>query len=119
MKDDLLYIDHVIETSETIASYIADVLFDDFESNGMLYDAVIRNLQVLSESTQKISLRIKEKYEDIPWKSLSGFRNILVHDYLEGINPVVVWNVVVRDLPMLYENFLIMRDELQRTSHST
>ncbi|GHU16174.1 DUF86 domain-containing protein [Alphaproteobacteria bacterium] len=117
MKDDLLYIDHVIETSEIVASYVAGVSFDDFESKGMLYDAVIRNMQIMSESTQKVSLKLKEKYNDVPWKKISEFRNILVHDYLNRIDPYIVWDIIVQDLPALCEKFLVMRDELQQTTH--
>ncbi len=98
IKSDALYISHVIESIKLIESYTEGVSFDEFFANRMMYDAVIRNLQVLAESTQKISLRIKEKYPQVPWRYISGFGNILVRDYLEGIDESSVWHVVVSDL---------------------
>ena len=38
----------------------------------------------------------------IPWRELSGFRNVIVHDYL-GIDLDAVWLVVAQDLPPLFE----------------
>ncbi|MDR1334004.1 MAG: DUF86 domain-containing protein, partial [Holosporaceae bacterium] len=112
MKNDLLYVNHVVETAEIIMSYVNEVSLDDFLENRMLCDAVMRNLQILSESTQKISEKTKGKYKNIPWKDIAGFRNILVHDYLEGIDLIAVWNVIIQDLPKLYEEFLIIKYEI-------
>jgi uncharacterized protein with HEPN domain len=112
MKSDLLYINHVIEVADAVASYIKDVTPEDFSKNRMLYDAVMRNLQILSESTQKISGETKDRYVDISWKDISGFRNILVHDYLEGVDWRTVWNVAGRDLPKLRERFLTIKEEI-------
>jgi uncharacterized protein with HEPN domain len=113
MKNDLLYINHIIETVQIIESYIVGISLDDFIGNRMLCDAVLRNLQILSESTQKISQEIKDKYGNIPWRDISGFRNILVHDYLEGIDLTTVWNVITQDLPSLYQKFLIIRNDFE------
>ncbi|MDR3155739.1 MAG: DUF86 domain-containing protein [Holosporaceae bacterium] len=52
MKNDLFYLNHVVETAEIITFYANEVSLDDFLKNRMLCDAVMRNLQILSESTQ-------------------------------------------------------------------
>jgi uncharacterized protein with HEPN domain len=78
----------------------------------MMYDAVVRNLQILAESTQKISSEIKAKYQQVPWRDISGFRNILVHDYLEGIDENAVWNVIILDLPKLKSSFEKIKEEI-------
>lgn len=101
IKSDDLYVSHVLESIELIESYTKRVDFEEFLSNRMMYDAVVRNLQILAESTQRISSEIKEKYPQIPWRDISGFRNILVHDYLEGIDENAVWHAIVFDLPEL------------------
>ena len=64
------------------------------ESNDILCDATLRNLQTLSEATQHLPQKLKSHYADIPWKSISGFRNFLVHNYLGGIDPATLMNVV-------------------------
>lgn len=60
----------------------------------------MRNLQLLAESTQRLSKAVKETEKDIPWRAIAGFRNVLVHGYLE-IDLDAVWSVVEQDLPEL------------------
>lgn len=69
----------------------------------MIYDAVLRNVQISSESVQKIPMELKEHYPQIPWKDIAGFRNILVHNYLEGIDCNIVWVVTQQELPPLQQ----------------
>jgi uncharacterized protein with HEPN domain len=61
---------------------------------------VIRNLQTLTESSQRLSNDIKATEPQIPWRELAGFRNVIVHGYL-GMDLVAVWLVVEQDLPPL------------------
>lgn len=66
----------------------------------MVQDAVLRNLQTLAESAQRLAQPLKDTEPGIPWRSIAGFRNVLAHDYL-AIDQAVVWSVVERDLPEL------------------
>jgi len=63
-------------------------------------DAIVRNLQVLCESTRRIDERHKQRHPEIDWPSIAGMRNVLVHDYFE-VDFETVWLVVTRDLPPL------------------
>ena len=100
MKDDRLYLIHISECIERIENYLSDTDIQGFIESDLLQDAVIRNLQVLSESTQKISDATKESQPEVPWNKIAGFRNILVHGYL-GIDSEKVWEIIVQDLPQL------------------
>lgn len=100
MKDDRLYLIHIKECIERIESYIGNAGKLEFLESTIMQDAVIRNLQVLAESSQRLSDEAKKSREDIDWYKISGFRNILVHDYL-GLDLDTVWNIVVNELPVL------------------
>lgn len=67
-----------------------------------MQDAVIRNLQALAESSQRLSNEIQTTEGQIPWRELAGFRNVIVHGYL-GVDLGAVWLVVEQDLPALAE----------------
>ena len=73
----------------------------DVTTDDILYDAALRNLQTLSEATQKLPDMLKARFTEIPWREISGFRNILVHDYLGQIDPQVVVRVIRENLPEL------------------
>jgi len=55
---------------------------DAFRASELVQDAVLRNLQTLAESTQRISDRLKASHPEVEWRVIAGFRNVLVHDYL-------------------------------------
>ena len=114
MKDDRLYLHHVIECMERIRAYLpAD--HDEFLADLKTQDAVIRNLQIMAESTQQLSAPLKERYPAISWKKLSGFRNVLVHDYL-GVNPDLVWEMIVHDLDHLEHWIRTMLSDLNTSA---
>ena len=71
-----------------------------FDASRLVQDAVIRNLQTLAESSQRLSSEIKGTEPQIPWRELAGFRKLIVHGYL-GVDLGAVWLVVEQDLPAL------------------
>lgn len=73
-----------------------------FEASRLIQDAVVRNLQTLTESSQRLSADIKATEPQVPWRELSGFRNVIVHGHL-GIDLAAVWLVVDKDPSPLAE----------------
>ena len=87
-------LDRIIEYTDAERSH--------FDASRLVQDAVIRNLQTLAESSQRLSSEIKATEPQIPWRELAGFRNVIVHGYL-GVDLGAVWLVVEQDLPPLSE----------------
>jgi uncharacterized protein with HEPN domain len=82
----------------------------DITRDDILYDAALRNLQTLAEATQLLPADIKSNWPDIPWREISGFRNILVHNYLGQIDPVTVQAVIDDHLAPLESCVMKMLD---------
>jgi uncharacterized protein with HEPN domain len=82
----------------------------DIRQDDILYDAALRNLQTLSEATQQLPAELKQQFSDIPWKEISGFRNILVHNYLGDIDARTVAAVIDQYLPHLENTIRNMLD---------
>ena len=99
MKDDFLYIHHVLECIGRISRYCENGE-TAFRESELIQDAVLRNLQTLAESTQRISDRVKTLHPEVDWRAIAGFRNVLVHDYL-GVNIDRIWEIVSVHLPVL------------------
>ena len=99
MKDDRAYIEHMLACISKIEDFVEGNK-QAFLDSVLIQDAVIRNLQVMAESGQRISSQNKAIVPDINWRAISGFRNILVHDYLE-IDIGTVWGVIKNRLPEL------------------
>lgn len=107
MKDDRLYLIHISECIERIENYVRAGGKQGFLASTLVQDAVLRNLQTMAESTQRLSDKTKDKHPEIDWFRISGFRNILVHDYL-GVDLEAVWNIVVNDVPVLKKTISAM-----------
>lgn len=92
------YAKHILDTIEKIRRIQAR---GDLTSDEILYDATLRNLQTLSEATQQLPESLKAAKPDIPWQAISGFRNILVHNYLGDIDARTVLAIVRNQLKPL------------------
>jgi len=99
VKGDAVYLSHILECIRRIEEATREGR-EKFLGNYTLQDAVLRNLQTLTESTQRLSDTLKAAHPEIEWKRIAAFRNILVHDYL-GIDMERVWEIVQRDVPTL------------------
>ncbi len=99
MKDDTVYLRHI---SECIRRIEEDVMEgrDKFMHSHTIQDAVLRNLQTMSESTQYLSDALKATRPEVEWRRIAAFRNLLVHNYL-GIDLERVWEIIQRDVPEL------------------
>jgi uncharacterized protein with HEPN domain len=96
---DQVYLEYMLECIDRIERYVENDRTRFLQSE-IVQDAVVRNLQVLTESSQRLSESAKMNQPGIDWRAISGFRNVLVHDYL-GLDLDTIWLVIEQDLPQL------------------
>ncbi len=96
---DRVYVEHMLDCIGRIERY-ADNDRSFFMLSEMVQDSVIRNLQTLAESSQRLSEVVKSNHAEIDWRAIAGLRNILVHDYL-GLDLETIWLVIEQDLAPL------------------
>ena len=104
MKDDRIYLLHIRDAIRHIVEYTAAGK-ESFFADRKTQDAVVRNLEIIGEATKRVSLSLKTAHPDIAWKPIAGMRDKLIHDYF-GVNVQLVWDVLDRDLPVLYEKII-------------
>ena len=100
MKDDKLYLIHIRECILRIEEYLGGGGKEVFIASNMVQDAIIRNLQMLSESAMRLSDEMQASHPEVEWFKIRGFCNVLVHDYL-GVDLERVWNILENDLSKL------------------
>lgn len=99
MKDDRVYLGHILEAIQDIQRY-AGAGREGFMADRMRQDALIRKLEVIGEAVKHMSDTAKQRRPDIPWRRIAGMRDRLTHDYF-GVDLVLVWVAVERELPKL------------------
>ena len=72
----------------------------DFLADSRTYDAVLRNLELIGEAATHIPDAIREAHPQIPWRTIIGARNRIIHGYL-GIDTDLIWNIVQEDISAL------------------
>ncbi len=68
----------------------------------MRMEACVFNLGQIGEAVTKLDDDFLAANVNIPWRQMKGLRNRIVHDY-DGVNPVLVWEIIQNDLPVLKE----------------
>ena len=98
MKRDVnLFIQDILENINDIELFSKGLTKKEFANNKLKQNAIIRSLEVIGEAVKNIPDSFRKDYPNIPWKNISGFRDILSHAYF-GVNIDRVWNIIEKDL---------------------
>ncbi|MCJ7779132.1 MAG: DUF86 domain-containing protein [Sedimentisphaerales bacterium] len=100
MKDEVLYLRHIRDAINKIDGYIAQIGYQEFASNDMAIDAVVRELEIIGEACNNLSPDFRRTNDEIPFRDIIDMRNVLIHQYA-GVNTKVVWDTCKNDLPLL------------------
>jgi uncharacterized protein with HEPN domain len=67
---------------------------------GMAFDAILRNLAVIGEAVRALPATSLSAMPDVPWASIAGLRNVVVHEYFR-VEPDLVRDIVDNHLAQL------------------
>ena len=99
-REPKLLVNDILESAHKILDYTAGQNFDDFTKDGKTVDAVIRNFEIIGEAANRLSQDYKDRFPEIDWPRIRGFRNRIVHDYF-GIDHHIVWTIKETFLPLM------------------
>ena len=81
--------------------------YDIFISDSKTQDAVLYNLIIIGEAAHWVSDKFQEQHPEIPWTSIIGTRNLIVHGY-DQVRLQIVWEILQNDLDNLKSGILEM-----------
>ncbi len=110
-----LYLQDMIGFGEKVLAYTDGLEQDAFITDTLIYDATLRNLELIGEAATHIPGNLREAYSGIQWRLIIATRNRLAHSYL-GIDEDVIWDIIQTDIPNLLP---ALRDLLNTTSEDS
>jgi uncharacterized protein with HEPN domain len=93
-----MYLDGIQTATQRIGWYVEGYEFKTFKKDNKTFDAVIRNFEIIGETSKKLPDEIKKKYINVPWQEMYYFRNKISHEYF-GIDYEIIWDIATNDLP--------------------
>lgn len=102
---------------DDISDAMQGVDLSTFVTSKLLQKAVIRDLEVLGEAAARVPEDIRRKQPGIPWRSIVGLRNKLIHAYF-GVDPTLVFTAATQEVPALRKQLLALREALDDSTGS-
>jgi uncharacterized protein with HEPN domain len=90
----------MLEAAKVICQHITNKTALDLERDRLLLGGVVRELLIIGEAANAVSQQMKAKIPRIPWKSVIGMRNQLIHGYFD-VSYRIIWSTVTKDIPSL------------------
>jgi uncharacterized protein with HEPN domain len=98
-RDDAWLLD-MLQSARKALDYASGLTENQFMTDSLRQDAILRQLTILGEASKKISTELRAAHPEIPWRKVAGFRDVVVHDYF-GVDLKEVWRIIQDDLPAL------------------
>ena len=99
-RNDIFFLEDINNSITKILKYTENMMFQEFQDDEKTIDAVERNFEIIGEAVKKLSVTIKNKYSDVPFKQIAGMRDKLIHDYF-GVDYEIVYKTIKDKLPEL------------------
>ncbi len=104
-----LFLEDMRHACEKVIRYAQPLTCEQFVAQEQVFDAVMRNLEIIGEAAKHIPSDIRSQYPAVDWRRIAGLRDVVIHEYF-GVDIEIVWDVVTREVPALLE-------QLQRILH--
>ena len=88
-----MYVRDMIEFGQKVISYTDGLNEESFKANGLVYDATLRNVQLIGQAAICVPAKVRDSYPDIPWRAIIGVRNRLAHSYPDLSNSIL-WSII-------------------------
>jgi uncharacterized protein with HEPN domain len=95
-----ILLEEILEAIGLLQTYTAGLTYEEFAEDVKTQDSVTRRLEIIGEAAKGIPEHLRAKYPSVPWRDITGARDVIVHEYFR-IDLEMAWDMVQDDLPAL------------------
>ena len=111
MKDDLPFIEHILDSISAIEKFSKNLKKEKLMSNRLKQSAIVREIEIIGEAVKNISKNLKNKHREVEWKEIVGTRDKMIHHYF-GVDLNIIWDIIKINLPDLKNKILKIKKEI-------
>lgn len=76
------YVDDMIAFGEKVRAFTSGLDQQAFVANALVYDATLRNLELIGEAATHVPGHVRVAHPEVPWRMIIATRKRLIHAYL-------------------------------------
>ena len=97
---DKMVLQKIISYIDDVVDYVKGLDFEAFLQDKKTMTACAFSVSQIGELVNGLTQEVQDESTNIPWRSIRGMRNKIVHDY-EKIDFMVLWGTIKTSLPEL------------------
>jgi len=99
-RDVRLYLEDIRDCCQKVLRYAEGMTREQLAADDRTFDAIMRNLEITGEAVRHVPKEMRERYPEVQWRNIAGFRDVAIHAY-PTIDEEIVWDIVSRKVPEL------------------
>jgi uncharacterized protein with HEPN domain len=105
MRHEPSFLKDILSACGKIEAIVATSSEDSFLKDEVLPAAVLHHLTVIGEAIARLSIELRERHLEVPWRQIIAVRNRIVHAYFD-LDWQILWDAATDDIPKLRRQVL-------------
>lgn len=110
------YLRDILEAIGKAQLFTVNMSFEDFSMDEKTVYATVRALEIVGEATKRLPVSVRELQPLVPWRDMSGMRDVVIHQY-DKVDLIEVWKAARTELPAIEPMIAqLLEEQLSRES---
>jgi len=110
MREYRLLLSDILQAAEDIHNFTQGKSREDFVADEKTRSAVLYKFAIMGEATKLLPDQVRKQYPDIPWRSIAGLRDKVIHGYI-GVDYELLGETIDKKIPVVISGLRKIPDE--------